>query len=112
MPAEPSAKGSRRSLRIGPYAVEAPLTLGSLGSAAVRDVLAQAARGLSRLHREGLVPRDLSADNFRVTRGPDARGRVGVKLFDLGLLRPASDESVGDVRAALGSLGATAWFLL
>src|SRR5262245_47138167 len=33
MPAEPSAKGSRRSLRIGPYAVEAPLTLGSLGSA-------------------------------------------------------------------------------
>ena len=33
MPAEPSAKGARRSLRIGPYAVEAPLTLGSLGSA-------------------------------------------------------------------------------
>jgi hypothetical protein len=196
MPAEPSAKGTRRSLRIGPYAVEAPITLGALGSAyratdpgagrtvalkvlppelagsvaardrfqreaakasrvnsphvvrvldfgdasgtwylamelaegpklaehvqrqgaldagAARDVLLQVARGLAQLHREGLVPRDLSADNFRVTRRPDGKGRLGVKLLDLGLLRPANDESPADVRAALGSLGATVWFLL
>lgn len=196
MPAEPSAKASRRSLCIGPYAVEAPLALGSLGSAyratdqgsgrrvalkvlppelagnpaarerfqreakravkvrsphlvnvvdfgdasgtwylalelvegdtlaefirrqgaldgeAGREVLVQAARALSLLHRQGVVPRDLSADNFRVTSGPDARGRIGVKLLDLGLLRPADDESPADVRVALGALGATACFAL
>src|SRR5690242_18031736 len=33
MPAEPPGRGTRRSLRIGPYTVEAPLSLGTLGSA-------------------------------------------------------------------------------
>ncbi len=195
MPAQPPGRGTRRSLHIGPYTVEAPLALGTLGSAyratdltagrtvalkvlppelagssaarerfqrearrarkvysphlvnvldfgdaggtwflalelvegptlteyvqrhgaldgdAVRDVLVQAARALALLHREGLVPHDLSADNFRVTSGPDPGGRVAVKLCDLGLLRPA-DEAADDVRTALGALGATAWFLL
>jgi serine/threonine protein kinase len=194
MPAEPSTKATRRSLRIGPYSVEAPLTLGSLGSAyratdssagrtvalkllppelagsiaardrfqreakkaakvrsphlanvldfgdasgtwylalelaegptlaehvgrhgslegeVVRDLLTQVGRVLAVLHREGLVPRDLSADNLRVTQGPDARGRITVKLLDIGLLRPANDDSPADVRTALGGLGTTAWF--
>src|SRR5262249_883236 len=70
------------------------------------------ARALARLHREGLVPRDLSPDNFLVTRGPDAAGRLGVKLCDLGLLRRPDDDTPADPRAALGALGATAWFLL
>jgi serine/threonine protein kinase len=195
MPAEPSAKGTRRSLRIGPYAVQAPLNLGGLGSGyragdadgasvalkvlpaeltgsiaardrfqreaqrakkvrsanvvrvlefgeasgtwylamelaegetlaefvkrkgtltgdVVREVVVQAARALSLLQREGLVPRDLSPENFRVARGPDAKGRVGVKLLDIGLLRPANDDAPGDVRAALAGLGATAAYLL
>jgi hypothetical protein len=196
MPSEPSTKGTRRSLRIGPYAVESPLTLGSLGAAyratdtssgrtvalkvlppelvgnaaareriqrearraarvhsphlanvldfgdasgtwylamelvegtnlaefvqkrgaldgeAARDVLVQVAGALALLHREGLVPRDLSASNFRVVTGPDARGRITVKLLDLGLLRPAGDAGTGDLRAALGALGATAAYLL
>ncbi|HKI30769.1 MAG TPA: serine/threonine-protein kinase [Gemmataceae bacterium] len=195
MPAEQSTKVTRRSLRIGPYSVEAPLALGSLGSAyratdlsagrtvalkvlppelagsvardrfqreakkaakvrspnlanvldfgdasgtwylalelaegptltehvnsrgrldaaAGQDLLVQAARALALLHREGLVPRDLSADNFRVTRGPDTNGRITVKLLDIGLLRPANDESPADVRAALAALGATVWFAL
>lgn len=195
MAAEPTARGTRRSLRIGPYAVEAPLALGPLGSAyratdveagrpvalkvlppelagslaardrfqreakratrvrsphavrvldfgdasgtwflalelvegpslaevvqrrgtldgaAVRDVVTQAARALSLLHREGLVPRDLSAGNFVVARGPDVRGRVAVKLLDLGLLRPGGEDTP-DVRTALAALGATACFLL
>jgi serine/threonine-protein kinase len=196
MPAEPSARGSRRSLRIGAYAVEEPITFGSLGSAyratdessgvtvalkvvpaeltgnpgarerfqreakraarvratsvvrvidfgeasgtwylalefvqgvtltdhiqrhgaldgeSARDVLVQIARALCLLQREGIVPRDLSPDNFRVVRGPDSKKRIGVKLLDLGLLRPADDNSPADIRAALKALGSTAWFVL
>ncbi len=196
MPAEPSAKGSRRSIRIGQYTVEAPLMLGSLGSGyratdlsagrtvalkvlppelagnpaaqerfqreakraakvrsagianvldfgdasgtwylalelaegetlsdyvprhgalegeAVRDILVQVTRSLCLLQREGIVPRDLSAGNFRVVGEADANGRLSVKLLDLGLLRPANDDSAGDLRAALSGLGATAWYLL
>ena len=196
MPADPPAKGTRRTLRIGPYEVEASMTLGSLGpahratdvntgatvalkvlpaelagNAATRDrfrreaeraarvrsanvvrvldfgqasgtwylamepvegeslaqyvqrrgaleggasrgVLVQAARALSLLHREGLVPRDLSPANFRVTRGPDAEGRITVKLLDIGLLRPTGDDATGDVRTAVASLGPTVWLLL
>jgi hypothetical protein len=33
MPAQAPGRGTRRSLRIGPYVVEAPLALGTLGSA-------------------------------------------------------------------------------
>ena len=55
----------------------------------------QAGRAMALLHREGLVPRDLLPDNFRVTRGPDAAGGIEVKLCDLGLLRPAADDSAG-----------------
>jgi serine/threonine protein kinase len=196
MPTQPSGRGTRRSLRIGPYAVEAPLTLGTLGSVyratdasagrivalkvlppelaasiaardrfqreahrarkvrspnlvnvldfgdasgtwylalelvegpsladhvqrhgaldggAARDVLVQAARVMALLHRENLVPRDLSPANFLVTGGPDRAGRISIKLCDLGLLRPAADDSLADVRSALGDLGATIWFLL
>ncbi len=195
MPAQPPHRPARRSLKIGPYAVEAPLSLGTLGSAyratdgggravalkvlppeitgsaaarerfrreaqrarkarsphvvnvldfgdasgtwylalelaegstlaehvgshgplgpaAARDVLAQAARALALLHREGLVPRDLSPNNFRVCRGPDDDGLIGVKLCDVGLLRRPDDTSPADVRSALGALGATACFLL
>jgi hypothetical protein len=196
MPAQPPGRGTRRSLRIGPYVVEAPLSLGTLGSAyraadpaggrtvalkvlppeiagsiaardrfqreahrarkvrsphlvnvldfgdasgtwylalefvegptlaeyvrrhgaldggAARDVVVQAARAMALLHREGLVPRDLSPDNFRVTSGPDADGRIGVKLCDLGLLRRPDDDSPADPRAALSALGSTIWFLL
>jgi hypothetical protein len=85
---------------------------GALESEAARDVLVQAARALALLHGEGLVPRDVSADNFRVSGEPDATGRLAVKLLDIGLLRPADDESISDVRAAVGALGPMAYFLL
>jgi serine/threonine-protein kinase len=196
MPADPPAKGTRRSLRIGPYAVEAPLSLGTLGSVyratdtreggtvalkvlppelagnpaarkrfrreakkaarvrsanvlrvldfgeasgtwylatelaegenlaeyvrhngaldgeAARDVLVQAARALALLQREGLVPRDLSPENFRAARGPGAHGRITVKLLDIGLLRPPDDDGPGDMRAALAALGVTMGLVL
>ncbi|HEX5271401.1 MAG TPA: protein kinase, partial [Gemmataceae bacterium] len=95
----------------GPTLAEHVRAHGPLDPAAARDVLAQAARALALLHREGLVPRDLSPGNFLVTRGPDDEGRVGVKLCDVGLLRRPEDSPAG-LSAAFGALGTTVCFLL
>jgi serine/threonine-protein kinase len=87
-------------------------THGPLDAGVAREVLVQAAQAMAVLHREGVMPRDLSAGNFIVTGGPDDDGRITVKLCDLGLLRSPDDDSSADVRAALAALGGTIWFLL
>ncbi|HUP21336.1 MAG TPA: serine/threonine-protein kinase [Thermoanaerobaculia bacterium] len=52
----------------------------------------QALSGLEAIHRAGIVHRDLSPDNLMITS--DRRGRLGVKIIDLGLAKDTEDPGL------------------
>jgi serine/threonine-protein kinase len=52
----------------------------------------QGLSGLEAIHRAGIVHRDLSPDNLMITS--DRRGRLGVKIIDLGLARDTEDPGL------------------
>jgi eukaryotic-like serine/threonine-protein kinase len=56
----------------------------------------QALSGLEAIHRAGIVHRDLSPDNLMITSDP--RGRLGVKIIDLGLAKDLNERALYDTR--------------
>jgi serine/threonine protein kinase len=54
----------------------------------------QALSGLEAIHRAGIVHRDLSPDNLMITS--DRRGRLGVKIIDLGLAKDTAGDGLLD----------------
>ncbi|HVS16755.1 MAG TPA: protein kinase [Thermoanaerobaculia bacterium] len=56
----------------------------------------QALSGLEAIHRAGIVHRDLSPDNLMITSDP--RGRLGVKIIDLGLAKELNERALYDSR--------------
>ncbi len=53
----------------------------------VQSIVSQVARGLAHAHREGIIHRDLKADNLFITKDED--GRLLVKILDFGIARPS-----------------------
>lgn len=63
----------------------------------------QGLRGLEAIHSQGVIHRDISPDNLMVAR--DARGRLVLKIIDLGLAKGLAPESSVDVTQAGMFLG-------
>lgn len=61
----------------------------------------QALAGLDAIHRAQIVHRDISPDNLMIT--VDSRGRLGIKIIDLGLAKNLGDAGLFDSQE--GSFG-------
>ncbi len=61
-----------------------------LSLARVQSIVAQVAHGLAHAHREGIVHRDLKADNVFLSKDED--GNLLVKILDFGIARPSRKD--------------------
>ena len=65
---------------------------GPLTAAETIDVASQILSGLSEIHAQGIVHRDLSPDNILLRKGAD--GRLQAKIIDLGIAKRIASESL------------------
>jgi len=65
---------------------------GPLPLARALDVARQVLDGLSQIHAQGIVHRDLSPDNILLSEAPD--GRLHAKIIDLGIAKRVTAESL------------------